>query len=114
MKVEVLELKDIEFHLKGINKGSEDNRDTLKIPIAISLLDENMFKFTMFDKVVPLNWERIKHYFFAESFRDETKVRRSTHSYFELKKFQELTQEMGMDKPFVFENLNKIRLFNAI
>jgi len=117
MKVEVLELKDIEFHLNGINRGCGENgdKDKLTMPISITLLDENMFKFTMFDKAIPLNWERIKHYFFeSDCGGGDIKVGRRTHIYFGLKKFQELTAEMGMDRAFVFENLNKLRLFNAI
>ena len=117
MKVDVLELKEIVFYLNGINKGSKENEDNISIPISISLLDENFFKLTMFDKTIPLNWERIKYYFFendCEDIHGKKKISRSTHSYFKLKKFQELTQEMAMEKAFVFENLNKLRLFNAI
>ena len=119
MKVDVLELKDIDFHLNGINKGSKENENNISIPISISLLDENFFKLTMFDKTIPLNWERIKHYFFESNYidcldKERNKIRRSTNNWFYLKKFQELTQEMGMDKLFVFENLNKLRLFEAI
>ena len=88
-----------------------------QINIIGTMLDENFFKVTLFDVTCPLNWDRIKYYFFENEYKEKDgkkKISRSTHHYFHLDKFKALTDEMKMDKPFVFENLNKIRLFNAI
>lgn len=114
MKVDVLELKELELYVDGINKGNKDDSNRLKIPIEINLLSEEMFKVSMFDKVVPMGWEKVKHFFFESNYGGKEKISRSPNNYIRLNRFQELTKEMAMEKPFIFEELNKIRLFGAI
>ena len=114
MKVDVLELKELQLYVDGINKGNKDDSNRLNIPIEINLLSEEMFKITMFGKIVPMGWEKVKHFFFETNYGGKEKISRSPNNYIKLNRFQELTKEMEMNKPFIFEELNKIRLFGAI